>query len=511
MDILTELSANASMGLAVALQPANILYCFIGVFLGTLLGVIPGIGTLAAMTLLFPFTFQLEPTSGLIMLAGIYYGTNYGGTIAAILLNVPGTPGASVTCLDGYPMAKQGRAGVALLMTAVPSFVGASFGIILLMVFAPVISENALRFGPAEYFSLMVLGLVAACTISSGSAAKGLAMVVLGIAFGLVGSDIYTGTQRFTFGVPVLTDGIELVALAMGLFGLPEVIASVRGAKDVKLTQKRVTLKSMIPTRDDIRRSLAPMLRASGIGSFFGTLPGTGGLIASFMSYSVEKRVSKDPSRFGKGAIEGVVAPETANNAADMTAFIPTLTLGIPGSTQMAIMLGIFIIHGITPGPQILTQHPELVWGLIMSFWLGNILLLVLNIPLIGLWVRMLSIPYSLLYPGIVVFICAGVYSISNSVADVIVMVFFGALGYLMRYLNFPAAPLILGFVLGPMIEEHFRRAMLYSRGDPATFIQSPISGVILAISAVLVIWTIVNAFRSHRQRRALNEGINQV
>jgi TctA family transporter len=484
-----DLFSHIVLGLDTALTPANLFYCFLGVLLGTLLGVIPGIGVLSAISMLFPLTFYLEPTSALIMLAGIWYGTSYGGSTASILLNIPGTPANAVTCLDGYPMARQGRGGVALLMTTVASFVGGSIGILLLMLFAPVIGHYALRLGSAEYFSLMVLGLVASSTISQGSVIKSLAMVVLGIMFGMVGMDIYSGTPRFSFGTIHFYDGVSIIALAMGIFGVAEVIASVRRVHVGQIDPESVKFRAMKPTSDDLRRSWLPMLRGSAVGSFFGTLPGTGPAIAAFIAYAIEKRVAKEPRRFGNGAIEGIAAPESANNAADQTAFIPTLTLGIPGSPTMALMLGALIIHGIAPGPGLMTNQPSLFWGLVMSFWIGNLLLLVLNIPLIGIWVRLLTIPYYLLFPTVLMFICIGTYSVSNSAFDVWLVAFFGFMGYLMRIFGWSAAPLLLGFVLGPLMEEHFRRAMLLSRGDFFTFIDRPISMTIMSVTALLLVW----------------------
>lgn len=499
MDFFDGLGSNLALGLGVALTFSNIAYCFVGVLLGTIVGVLPGIGALAAISMLFPITFHLDPTAALIMLAGIWYGANYGGSTAAILLNIPGTPATAVTALDGYPMSRSGRAGVALLMSTVASFVGGSVGILLMMLFSPLIAKYALSFGAAEYFSLMVLGLVAASTISDGSAVKGLAMVVLGIAFGTVGMDIYTGVDRFTFGTMGLLDGISLVALAMGLFGVAEVIATLRQAGHRTLKPSSITFRAMKPTRDDVRRSIPAVARGSAIGSFFGTLPGTGPSVAAFIAYAVEKRSGKDQTRFGKGAIEGVMAPESANNAADQTAFIPTMTLGIPGSATMALMLGALIIHGIAPGPQLITAEPELFWGLVMSFWIGNVLLLVLNIPLIGIWVRLLLIPYHLLYPAVLMFICIGVYTVNNSAFDVWLVALFGAIGYLLRLLNFPAAPILLGFVLGPLMEENMRRALLISRGDPMTFIERPISGTILVATLLLLLWSCIGVIRRIR------------
>lgn len=482
------MSENILLGLETAFSMYNLFYCFVGVFLGTLLGVIPGIGVLAAISMLFPMTFHLEPTAALIMLAGIWYGTSYGGNTASILLNVPGSPSNAVTCLDGYPMTLQGRGGIALLMTTVASFCGGSIGILLLMSFAPTISAYALNFSSAEYFSLMLLGLVAASNISGGSVIKGLIMVTFGILFGTVGSDIYTGTRRFDFGILDLADGINLVALAMGLFGVAEVISSIGKVDGSRVDRSSLKLSAMKPTRDDVKRSWMPMVRGSSIGSFFGTLPGTGPSIAAFMAYAVERRVAKQPERFGKGAIEGIMAPESANNAADQTSFIPTLALGIPGSATMALMLGALMIHGIAPGPQLMTDQPSLFWGLVMSFWIGNVLLVILNVPLIGLWVRLLMVPYKLLFPAVLMFICIGTYSVNNSAFDVLLVVVFGAIGYGMRVLGFPAAPMLLGFVLGPMMEEHFRRAMLLSRGDFSTFIDRPISATVLAFTVFVLL-----------------------
>jgi Uncharacterized protein conserved in bacteria len=492
MDLLSQIT----LGLDVALQPVNLLYCLVGVTVGTVIGVIPGVGTLAAMSMLFPLSFLLEPVTGLIMLAGIWYGTTYGGSTTSILLNIPGTPANAVTALDGYPMARQGRGGIALFMTTVASFFGATFGILLVMLFSPVIAAYALEFGPTEYFALMILGLVAASSISGGSVAKGLAMVVAGIMLGCVGIDVNAGVPRFTFGQPDLMDGISLIALAMAIFGVSEVIMTVRRIKPTDIDPETVKLKAMLPSREDVRRSWFPMLRGSTVGSFFGTLPGTGPAIAAFVAYAIERRLARDPGRFGKGAIEGIMAPETANNAADQTAFIPTLALGIPGSATMALLLGALMIHGIVPGPTLVHDRPELVWGLIMSFWVGNLMLLVLNIPFIGLWVRLLTVPYPLLYPVVLMFICIGVYSFSNSAFDVWQLVALGLMGYGMRVFAFPAAPMLLGFVLGPMLEEHFRRALILSRGDLMTFVERPISGTILAATALILIWSGWAAFR---------------
>lgn len=487
-------------GFATAFSPENLFYCFLGVFLGTFIGVLPGIGSLATISMLLPLTFHVPATTAIIMLAGIYYGASYGGSTASILLNLPGTPSAAVACLDGYPMSQKGRAGVALFITTIASFVGASLGIVILTMFAPKLAEVALLFGPADYFAMMLLGLVAAATLAQGSPAKGIAMVLFGLCLGMVGTDVQTGQQRFTFDIPYLSDGISLVAVAMGIFGVAEVIGSIGRIRSGEVAAQKITMRSMMPNREEWSRSWKPMLRGTGVGSFFGALPGAGGTIASFMSYAVEKRIAKDPSRFGKGAIEGVAAPESANNAAAQTAFIPTLTLGIPGDSVMALMLGALIIQGIQPGPRLMTEYPELFWGLIASFWIGNIMLVILNIPLIGLWVRMLRIPYSILYPAILLFICIGVFTINNSYFDVLVVMAFGVLGYAMTLLKFEAAPLILGFILGPLMEEHLRRAMLLSRGSLDVFINRPISASFLAVTALLLLFAIYVTIRGARK-----------
>lgn len=498
MDIL----AAFMHGLNVAFMPENLFYCFVGVFLGTLIGVLPGIGSLAAVSMLMPLSFYLEPTTAIIMLAGVYYGAEYGGSTASILLNLPGTPSSAITCLEGYPMARSGRAGVALFTTTISSFVGGTLGIIGLMIFAPVLSQFALAFGPAEYFGIMILGLFAAVAISQGSMLKGLAMVVLGILLGIVGSDPNLAVARFTFGQTNLLDGINLVPVAMGLFGISEVIASVNRSHSTERLQK-VSLRSMIPTRDDFKRSGGPTMRGGILGMFFGALPGTGATIASFASYALERRMTKTPERFGKGAIEGVAGPEAANNAAAQSAFIPTLTLGVPGSATMAIMLGALMIHGILPGPRMMTQYPDVFWGLVASFLVGNIMLLVLNIPFINLWVRVLQVPYHLLYPAIIVLICIGVFSIRNSMFDVGLALGFGALGYGMRLLQYEPAPLLMGFVLGPMMEANLRRALTLSRGDPGILVASPVSMTILVTLVLLVVWVFYTTWRNYRRRAA--------
>ena len=491
MDALTGLI----VGLQSALQPTILLYCFVGVFLGTLIGVLPGIGALATISLLLPITFHIEPTAAIVMLAGVYYGAQYGGSTASVLLNLPGTPSSAVACLDGYPMAKQGRAGVALFTTTIASFVGSLVGIAMLVVFAPSIAKFGLKFGPAEYFSMMLLGLIAASTLASGSLVKGLAMVVLGLLLGTVGMDINSGVSRFTFGSLNLIDGISLVALAMGVFGISEVVSTVNKIRERKVDGK-ITFRSMLPTEQEARSSVMPMIRGSSIGSFFGALPGTGASVASFMSYAVEKRVAADRSRFGQGAIEGVAAPESANNAAAQTAFVPTLSLGIPGDAVMALMLGALIIHGIQPGPQLIAEQPSLFWGLIVSFGIGNLMLVILNLPLIGVWVALLRIPYGVLYPAILIFIALGVYSVNSSTFDIVMVAAVGAVGYLLLVFRFEAAPLLLGFVLGPLMEENLRRSLLLSRGSLTTFIERPISALFIALCSALILWSLLGALK---------------
>lgn len=498
---MTEIFSGLMLGFQTALSVQNLMYCFLGVFLGTFIGVLPGIGALAAVSMLLPITFYLSPESGVIMLAGVYYGAEYGGSTASILLNLPGTPSSAVTALDGHPMALNGQAGVALFVTTIASFVGGSIGIVMLMAFAPILAGWALSFGSSDYFAIMILGLVAAAVTNRGAPIKGVAMVSLGVMLGCVGTDIVTGAGRFTFGNFNLSDGIDLVALAMGLFGISEVIASIQSRP--QLHTRSIRLRDMLPNRKDAKRIIMPILRGTGVGAILGPLPGTGPTLASFMSYAVEKKTSKTPERFGHGAVEGVAGPEASNNAAAQTAFIPTLTMGIPGTPTMALIIGALMIHGITPGPLMISSQPSVFWGLIASFWIGNLLLLVLNIPLIGIWVRLLAVPYSLLYPVILVLICLGVYSVNNSVFDVYVAIFFGIVGYGMRLLDFEPAPLLIGFVIGPMMEENLRRALSMSGGSYQTLIDRPISATVLAVTAAMLAWMIWRSVTETRNRRA--------
>lgn len=505
MDII----ASFGQGLLVAMEPQNLLYCFIGVFLGTFIGVLPGIGSMAAISMLLPLTFYLEPTSALVMIAGVYYGAEYGGSIASILMNIPGTPSSSITCIDGYPMSQQGRAGTALFASAIASFGGGMIGMVVMAVLSPSLAAMALSFGPTEYFAVILLGLVAASAVSTGSPIKGVAMVAAGLMLGTVGVDITTGAERFTLGIPQLRDGISLVIVAMGLFGVGELIVSIRANSD-RTKQTQIDYAQFYPSRAEWRAIFAPILRGGAIGSFFGALPGTGQTVASAVAYAMERKISRNGANFGKGAIEGVAVPESANNSAVQTAFIPTLTLGVPGSASMALVIGALMIHGITPGPRLLVENADLFWGLVASFLIGNVLLLILNIPLIGLWVRLLQIPYRYMYPTIIVLICVGVYSINNSVFDIWLTVLFGWAGYLMRLFRFEPAPLLIGFVLGPMMEEQLRRAMLLSRGDPTVFLTRPISGVLIAVTVVLLVWTFASTLRARGRARAAQQSARQ-
>ena len=478
---------HIAIGFAAVLTVQKLLYCFFGVFMGMLMGVLPGIGAMATISMLLPVTFYVPPDVGLIMLAGIYYGAQYGGSIASILLNLPGTPSSAVICLDGYPMARQGRAGPAIFLTTIASFIGSVFAILLLLTIAPLAARIALTFGAADYFSLMILGLIAAASLAQYGVIRGLAMVAVGLALGMVGTDVASGTYRFTFGVLDLADGLSIIAMAMGLFGVAEIISNLVSGSHRHRTPDRVRLRDLVPTSEDMRQSGGPVVRGSIVGAFLGILPGTGASIASFVAYGLEKRISRNPDRFGKGHVPGIVSPEAANNAAAQAAFIPTLTLGIPGDAVMALMMSALIIHGIQPGPAVIESHPDLFWGLVASFVIGNLLLLVMNLPLIGIWVRILTIPYRLLYPVILVLICVGVYAVGSNVYDVVQVILFGFVGYLMMQVRLEPAPLLLGFVLGPLLEDNFRRALILSRGDLGVFIERPISLSLLLASAAII------------------------
>jgi putative tricarboxylic transport membrane protein len=494
-----ELLSNLELGFGVALTLYNIAFCFLGVLLGTLVGVLPGIGPVATIAMLLPITFHFEPASALIMLAGIYYGAQYGGSTSAILVNLPGEASSVVTCLDGYQMARQGRAGAALATAALGSFFAGCVATLILATFAPPLAELAFKFGPAERFSLMVLGLVAAVTLAHGSLLKAVTMIVLGILLGLVGADPEVGRMRYTFGLPQLTDGIGFVVVAMGIFAFGEIIYNLeRGSKREVFA---ASVRGLWPSREDFSRAWKAVLRGTAIGSVMGILPGGGAVLGSFASYMLEKKLARDPSRFGKGAIEGVAGPESANNAGAQTSFIPLLTLGIPSNAVMALMVGAMIIHGIQPGPQVMQERPELFWGMIASMWVGNLLLVILNLPLIGIWVKLLTVPYRLLYPAIMVLCCIGIYSLNNSTFDVGLAVLFGLLGYIFIKLGCEPAPLMLGFVLGPMMEENLRKAMTISRGDPTVFVTRPLSMSMLLIAAILLVIVVLPAVRRTRSQ----------
>jgi TctA family transporter len=481
-----DLFNNLIFGFAVAVTLQNLLYCFVGVLVGTLIGVLPGIGPLATIAMLLPLTFNVPPVAALIMLAGIYYGAQYGGSTTAILVNLPGETGSVVTCIDGYQMARQGRAGPALAIAALGSFFAGTVGTLLIALFGPPLAEVALRFGAPEYFSLMLMGLVAAAVLSQGDMVKSLAMVAMGLLLGIIGNDVNTGVGRFTFGINELTDGIGFVVVAVGVFALGEIISNLGEKGERQVFTSKVT--NLFPTRDDLRRSFGAIVRGTGIGAFFGVLPGTGPAIAALSSYMIEKKIADDPSRFGRGAIEGVAGPEAANNADAQCKFIPMLTLGLPASGVMALMLGALTIQGIQPGPTVMTQKPELFWGLIASMWIGNLMLVVLNLPLIGVWVKLLSVPYRLLFPAIMAFSAIGIYSVNNSAFEIYLTALFGVLGFVWMRLGFSPAPMLLGFVLGPMMEENLRRAMLMSRGDPTVFFTRPISAGFIIATVLIVI-----------------------
>jgi TctA family transporter len=493
-----DLIANLSLGFATAASPENLFFCLIGVILGTLVGVLPGIGATATIAMLLPITFQLEPVSSLIMLAGIYYGAQYGGSTTAILINMPGESSSAVTAIDGYQMARRGKAGTALAVAALGSFFAGTVATLLVALFAPPLTVIALKFGAAEYFSLMVLGLVSAVALAHGSILKALAMVVLGLLLGLVGTDIYTGTPRFTFGITEYADGLSFVALAVGIFGIAEILRNLEGDQDRTVLGTR--LGGLFPSRDDLRRMVAPMLRGTAVGSVLGILPGGGAVLASFASYTIEKRLSDQPQEFGQGAVAGVAGPESANNAGAQTSFIPLLTLGIPANPVMALMVGAMIIQGIVPGPNVATEQPELFWGIIASMWIGNLMLVVLNLPLIGLWVKLLKVPYHVLFPVIMAFCSIGVYSVNSNVYDLYAVAVFGLLGYLLLKLRCEPAPLLLGFVLGPMLEENLRRAMILGRGDPSIFVTRPISLTLLLLTLGVLLVMLLPAIRKKRE-----------
>ncbi|GBD48684.1 tripartite tricarboxylate transporter permease [Methylopila sp. Yamaguchi] len=492
-----EILQNLGLGLATAAEPVNLLFCFIGVLLGTLIGVLPGIGPTATIAMLLPITFGFEPATSLIMLSGIYYGAQYGGSTTAILINLPGESSSAVTAIDGYQMAKQGRAGPALATAALGSFFAGSVATVLIALFAPPLTEVALKFGPAEYFSLLMLGLVASVALAHGSVIKALGMIVIGLLLGLIGSDVNTGAQRFTMGFLELADGVNFVAVAVGVFGIAEILRNLEDESDREVMVKKVT--GLFPSKEDFKAAWAPVVRGTALGSILGILPGGGAVLSSFAAYTVEKRISKTPERFGKGAIEGVAAPEAANNAGAQTSFIPMLTLGIPANPVMALMIGAMIIQGIQPGPNVAVEKPELFWGVIASMWIGNLMLVLLNLPLIGLWVRLLTVPYTVLFPAILAFCCIGVYSVNSNAFDLYAVAAFGLLGYVLVKLECEPAPLLLGFVLGPMLEENLRRAMTISRGDPTVFFTRPLSAGLLIVAVLVLVVVFLPSVRKKR------------
>ena len=497
MESLTTIFPNLALGFITAVSPINLWYCFVGVFLGTLVGVLPGIGPLAAMSMLLPATFVLPPVGALIMLAGIFYGTQYGGSTTSILVNLPGETASVVTCIDGYEMAKKGRAGPALAIAAVGSFFAGTVGTIIIAVAGPPLAEVALKFGSPEFFSLMVMGLIASVVLAHGNMLKAIAMIVLGLLLGIIGTDVNSGMWRFTFGSADLSDGLSFPVVAMGLFGFSEILSNLGKGKETEtrdLLSKKI--HGLMPTWADIKVSTGAILRGTAIGAFFGTLPGAGATISAFSSYAIEKKVAKDKSIFGKGAIQGVAGPESANNAAAQCAFIPTLTLGIPGSGTMAVMLSALTIAGITPGPQVMTERPDLFWGLIASMWIGNLILVILNLPMVGLWVNLLKVPYRFMFPAILVFMAIGIYSVNRLDLDIYLTIFFGLVGYVFMKLKLEPAPLILALVLGPMMEENLRRSLLLSRGDPMIFITRPISAAFLIATALLLFFMIMPVVR---------------
>jgi len=494
----TSLFANLALGFGVALTFQNALYCLAGCLLGTLIGVLPGIGPVTTIAMLLPLTFTLPPISALIMLAGIYYGAQYGGSTTAILVNIPGESSSVVTCLDGYQMARKGRAGPALGISALGSFFAGTVATFVIALAAPPLAEVALKFGPAEYFSLMVTGLVLAVVLARGSVIKAIAMVLLGLLLGLVGTDVNSGTQRFSFGISELSDGIGFVAVAMGVFGFTEIIRNLEQGEAREIFTKKVG--NLLPSMADLKICAMPILRSTILGSALGILPGGGALLASFAAYTVEKKLAKDGDTFGQGNIKGVAAPESANNAGAQTSFIPLLTLGIPSNAIMAMMIGAMMIQGIAPGPQIMTERPQLFWGMIASMWVGNLMLVILNLPLIGMWIKLLEIPYRMMYPAILLFCGIGVFSLQNSAFDVMMTALFGVFGYVCLKLEAEPAPLMLGFILGPLMEENLRRAMLLSRGDPLVFFQRPISATMLVIALVMLSIIALPFIRSKRE-----------
>jgi len=485
-----EVIGNILYGFSVAFQPINLFYCFSGVLIGTLVGVLPGIGPVGAISLLLPTTFHLTPLGSLIMLAGIYYGAMYGGSTTSILINIPGEAASVVTCLDGYQMARKGRAGPALGISVFGSFIGGTLGLIGLMFISPPLARAAVKFGPPEYFSLMILGFTILGYLTSGSMMKALMMAALGLILGSVGMDMFSGKHRFTYGILVLEDGLGLIPIVMGLFGISEVLLNIEIYTKPEILKTKI--KNLLPNLQDWKDSALPILRGTLVGFFLGVLPGGGAVISSFTSYAIEKKISKTPERFGSGAIEGVAGPETANNAATAGAFIPMLTLAIPANAVMALLLGALIINGVQPGPLLIKRAPDLYWGVITSMYVGNLMLLILNLPLIGLWIKLLKIPYAILFPLVLIFCIIGSYSINKTIGDVLIMNIFGAVGYLMKKFNYESAPLILALVLGPIFETALRQSLMFSHGNFSIFVTRPTSLILLVAAFVFIFLAII-------------------
>jgi putative tricarboxylic transport membrane protein len=502
-----DLFSNLALGFSVAATPLNLVYCFIGCLLGTLIGVLPGVGPVATIAMLLPATYALPPVAALIMLAGIYYGAQYGGSTTAILVNLPGEASSVVTTIDGYQMARRGRAGPALAAAGLGSFFAGCIGTLILAAFAPPLTELAFKFGPAEYFSLMVLGLIGAVVLASGSLIKAIAMIILGLLMGLIGTDVNSGVARFSLDIPELTDGVGFVVIAMGVFGYGEIISNLSLPEDEReVFTSGVT--GLFPTAEDFKNMIPAVLRGTALGSILGVLPGGGALLAAFAAYTVEKKTKLRPGEvpFGQGNIRGVAAPESANNAGAQTSFIPLLTLGIPPNAVMALMVGAMTIHNVQPGPQVMTSNPELFWGLIASMWLGNLMLIILNLPLIGMWIKLLTVPYRFLFPAIILFCAVGVYSTNNNSFDIWMVAVFGFIGYLFVKLGCEPQPLLLGFILGPMMEENLRRALLLSRGDWTVFVTRPLSGSLLFVALILLVVVLLPSVKSKREEAFVEE-----
>lgn len=495
---MIDIFANLWLGLGVSLEPMNLVYCFLGVLIGTLIGVLPGLGPTATVALLLPITFYLPPVGALIMLAGIFYGAQYGGSTTAILVKLPGESSSVMTCLDGNAMARQGRGGVALATAALASLFAGIVTTLVIAVAGPPLAGVALAFGPSEYVALMLVGLIGAVILAHGSVVKAVAMILLGLLLSMVGTDVNSGQMRFTFDIPQLYDGLDFVPLAMGLFGLADIIINLEETEGRGIEPSPI--HRLWPSLQDFKEAWPAAVRGTALGAFLGILPGGGATLSAFSSYALEKKMARDPSAFGKGAIQGVAGPEAANNAGAQASFIPMLSLGIPSNAVMALMVGAMMIHGITPGPQIMTKQPDLFWGMIASMLVGNVMLVVLNLPLIGLWVRLLRVPYAYLFPAILVFCCIGTYSLKNDVFDVVLMAGFGVFGYVLKKLDCEPAPLLLGFVLGPLLEENLSRAMLLAQGDLSVFVTRPISAGLMAVAAGLLALILLPAFRRQRE-----------